>query len=147
MTVNLSKINKFDTKKSFITSSNLPTGEIRKPLDLNIDNEKQSKKSINPATAGFIIKTHKNKINNLNSQSNDLILKKVNKDLTIEEKRKIDDEVDNILKEIKMNEYEIHEVKEKLKNSKDEKFKEIEPSNNTKTNELPKKMINLTFLL
>ena len=147
MTVNLSKINKFDTKKSFITSSNLPTGEIRKPLDLNIDNEKQSKKSINPATAGFIIKTHKNKINNLNSQSNDLILKKVNKDLTIEEKRKIDDEVDNILKEIKMNEYEIYEVKEKLKNSKDEKFKEIEPSNNTKTNELPKKMINLTFLL
>ena len=46
-----------------------------------------------------------------------------------------------------MNEYKIYEIKEQLKNSKHQKFKEIEPSNNTKTNELPKKMINLTCLL
>ena len=56
MTVNLSKLNKFDKKELFITSSNLPTGDIYKPIYMNIDDKKQSEKSINPATAGFLIK-------------------------------------------------------------------------------------------
>ena len=67
----------------------------------------------------------------------------MNDDLTIAQKREIDDEIGNVLKKIKMNEYKIYEAKEMLKTFSDtnfdEKLEEIESSSNTKTNEPPKK--------
>ena len=133
MTANLSKLNKFDLEKPFITSSNLLTGETRKPLDLNIDDEKQSKEFINPGSAGFLIETHKNNIKVLNSQYNDLILKKVYDDnLTADQKEEIENKISNILKDIKINENKIDEIN-KLKSNEMPKILEGKDSN-----EMPK---------
>ena len=149
--LNLLKSNKINPKTLDVKSP-LPTGIKYKEIKFDKDDEKQNKQTINPVTAGFIIKTYENEINLLNSQYNDLIIKKMNDDLTIAQKREIHDEIGNVLKNIKMNEDKIYEAKEKLKNFSDTNFdeklkKKLSLLVIQKLMNHLKKVINLTCLL
>ena len=103
-------------------------GNIYKKIDMSIDDKKQSEKSINPATKGFLIEMHKSNIKNLNSEYNDLIIKSKDYNLTFDQRKEIDNRINHILNDIKINENKIDEIN-KLKSNKELEILEKKDSN------------------
>ena len=109
---------------NFLNQSNMQNYENKITNKEQNKNKEQNEESINtmqninPITRGFLISSYRNIINNLNFNLYDLTIKLQNKDLTRVQRKKIKDNINKLLEDIRENEQKIKDIEEEPRSSR-----------------------------
>ena len=109
---------------NFLNQSNMQNYENKITNKEQNKNKEQNEESINtmqninPITRGFLICSYRNIINNLNFNLYDLTIKLQNKDLTRVQRKKIKDNINKLLGDIRENEQKIKDIEEEPRSSR-----------------------------